>query len=403
MKGGTRVRNALVIGTYTWLRHLRDIRAMLVFTLLPLCMILILGTALRFEFTPKTIGPFKVGLHTEDRGPVAAALEKMLTSGELEPMLEIRRVKGYEEGVALARSGELDAFIHLPDGFSGQVQSGGKAQIEIHRHDEVAYVEPMVESFARHLHFLDVMRQTGGAAADGAASPNTASDAGPAMEAGPSMEAPEALHPMIEEVKRVTEGKTPRGIDYYAIATLLQSLLIGAIFGVFAVTKDLGNHTWLRLHAAPVGSFQVTLGKLLGSALSLYTISLIIFLVTKYAFRANWDGDLGVILLVLFLFSLTAAAMGMFFGYLTKSTLIAAIILFFLSTLFTLVSGGFSHLVDGPVIEALSRFAPSSYAQQALFANIYEGVIPQDKLGGLCLYALIAVTLAFVAGRRRMA
>jgi ABC-2 type transport system permease protein len=392
-KGGTRVRNALTIGTYTLLRHLRDIRAMLVFTLLPLCLILILGTALQFEFTPKTIGPFNVGLYTEDRGPAAAAFEQMLTSGELETMLDIRRVKGEEEGVALVRSGELDTFIHLPADFSEQIQTGGKAQIEIHRYDEVAYVEPIIEGFARHLHFLDVMRQMGGAA-----SPVPAPEGGAGLAAPP-----DGLQPMIEEVKMVTEGKTPRGLDYYAIATLLQSLLIGSIFGVFAVTKDQGNHTWLRLHAAPVGSFQVTLGKLLGSALTMYAISLIIFLVTKYAFRANWDGDLGVILLVLFLFSLTAAAIGMFFAYLTKSTLVAAIILFFLSTLFTLVSGGFSHLVDGPVIDTLSRFAPSSYAQQALFATIYEGVIPQGQLGGLCLYALIAVTLAFVAGRRRMA
>lgn len=369
----------LMIAFYTFLRHVRDVKAMIAFLLLPIAMMLILGAALNSEFTPKTIDPMKVGYLSQDEGMLSTAFDQFLKSEQVGSLLQVEEVADVEQGKQAVKSGELKGFIYLQANLSQQLQDGGEARIEFYSKDENSFVRPMLESFIRTYNLSDTLLKLDG-------KPVT----------------PDLTASNIREVKIVTEGKIPRGIDYYSITMLFQSLLFGALFGIFAITKDLGNHTYSRLLAAPVHGSQVLLGKLIGSTLTLYAVSLFLFLVTKFVFKANWNADLWLILSVLFLFCAISVALGMILALSTRSTMISSLTLFIVNTVFTLVSGGFSPM-EGKWIDTLSRLAPNWYGQKALFSDIYEGSILYSSLAGLVVYSGIAVLVVFISGRRRVA
>jgi ABC-2 type transport system permease protein len=373
-------RNALKIWTiafYTILRHVRDVKAMTAFLLLPLVMMLLLGTMQSSKFTPTTVGPLKVGLLNEDKGNIGAELESYLSSQALVNLIQQSQVTDIAQGKELIKSGEINSFIYVPPHLSNQLQEGKAGHVEFYGKEERPFIQPIVESFIQKV--------------------NVSTSLG-SKEKLLEMERSDMG---IREVKLETAGRIPTGVDYYAVTTMFQFLLLGALFGVFAVTKDLGNHTYSRFLAAPVHGSRVTLGKLLGSMITLYGISMFLFLVSKYVFRANWDASLWIILLVLLLFAAISVSFGMIMAYVTKSTMISSLSLFILSFVFTLVSGGITP-IDGAVFDTLSRFAPNSYGQKLLFSSIYDRTFMSSALSGLALYTGIIVVLAMVSGRRRL-
>jgi ABC-2 type transport system permease protein len=368
----------LTITYYTFLRHIRDVKAMAAFILLPIIMMLILGAALDNAFTPKKVEKMNVGYLSVDEGILRTSMEQFLHSKDMGTLLRIKKVANVNEGKELVRSGKLKALIYLSKSLSSKLQKGKQAQIEFYTKDENSYVQPVLESFVRTYNLGNTLVKINGKPFE-----------------------TKQMSANINEVKIVTKGKIPRGIDYYAIATLFQSLLFGAVFGVFAITKDIGNHTYLRMYATPVEGIKVTLGKLLGSTITLYGISLFIFVITKFIFKANWNASLWLILLVLFLFSAISIAFGMILAFLTKSTMISSLTMFIVSTVLTLVAGGFSRM-EGKVVDVLSHFSPNTYSQKALFTNIYDGKVVYSSILDLVLYTGVAILVTFILGRRRV-
>lgn len=366
---------------YTFLRHVRDVKAMAAFILLPIVMMLILGMALNNQFTPTKIDPLQVGYLNEDTGPLADALGVFLKSEDMSKMLRLKEVGQLDEGKDKVKSGDLKGLIHVPSGLSDRSQQGLAAEIEFYGKEQNSFLRPVLESFIRSYNLGHTLVQ---------------------LHDKPLQSEGTETASNIQEIRIVTEGEIPRGIDYYAITTLFQSLLFGAVFGVFAVTKDIGNYTYSRLLASPIRPVQVTLGKLIGSTATLYSIALIIFFVAKYAFQANLNGSLWLMLVVILLFTVISVAMGMAFAYWTKSTMVSSLLLFIVSTVFTLVSGGFSRM-EGDLVETLSRFAPNAYGQDVLFTDIYEGKLVATSLLGLTAYAAIVLVVTFVSGRRKIA
>lgn len=366
------------IAFYTVLRHVRDVKAMAAFLLLPLVMMLLLGTMQSSKFTPTMVEPVKVGFLNEDDGKIGAEFEHYLLSRGVQGLIQQVPVSDIAQGNELMKTGKINSFIHVPAHLSNQLRDGEEGRVEFYGKEERPFIKPIVESFIRTYNLP--------ASLDYKENPASAETA----DSG------------VRVVKLETAGKIPTGIDYYAVTTMFQFLLLGALFGVFAVTKDIGNHTYSRLLAAPVHSSRVTLGKLLGSLITLYGISMFLFLVSKYVFRANWNGSLWVILLVLFLFAAISVALGMIMAYLTKSTMISSLSLFIISIVFTMISGGITP-VDGAVFDILGRLAPNSYGQKVLFGSIYDGTFVYSALIGLVLYTGVTTLLAMISGRRRVA
>jgi len=366
------------IAFYTALRHVRDVKAMAAFLLLPLVMMLLLGTMQSSKFTPTNVEPLNVGFLNKDVGRVGTELKNYLQSQKVQGLIHLVPVTDMAQGYDFMKNGKINSLIHVPAHLSKQLRQGEEGRLEFYGNEDYPFIQPVVESFIRMHNLLLLADQVGNHAAD---------------SSGDSS---------IREVKLETSGKIPTGVDYYAVTTMFQFLLLGALFGVFAVTKDIGNHTYSRFLAAPVNGSRITLGKLLGSLITVYGISMFLFLVSKYVFRANWDTRLWMVMLVLLLFAAISVSFGMIMAYFTKSTMISSLSLFILSFVFTLISGGITP-IDGFVFDTLSWFTPNSYGQKVLFSSIYDGTFMSSAMFGLTLYTGITVALAMVLGRRRVA
>ncbi|GAA0335195.1 ABC transporter permease [Bacillus carboniphilus] len=369
----------ITIAYYTFLRNIRDTKGLLACTLLPIVLMLILGNALNSEFTPKTLEKLKVGVYLEEEnGMVQSTLYQFFQSEELSSLTQWEEVASLEEGIEMVKSNQLEGLISYPMDKHYDLENGSQGSIQYYTRTKDTFFEPFLESYIRTFNLNVAL-----------------------LNLNKERFVPNDENANIEEVKVITEGKIPRGIDYYSIVTLFQALLLSGLFGIFAVTKDSGNHTNVRFLTAPIRNHQIILGKLIGSTLTLYSITVFIFLVSKFAFGANWDGNIILILTVLFLFSITATSFGMLLAYLCKSTMMAALTLFIVSTIFTLLAGGFSPL-EGKAFDVLGKISPSSYSQEVLFTNIYEGTIDTPSLVGVLVYTTILVTFTFVLGRRRV-
>jgi len=366
------------IGAYTFLRQMRDYKAMAAFLILPVLLILVLGTALDNLFTPKTIEPIKVGIYSDDEGFMHELLDQFFTSDVLSAQLKTVQASSVEIGINNVKSNEWDAFVYIGANTSESLSLGEKASLVVYGQSENTPIAPLLESFVRayNLNFS-------------------------LLSLGADIINFESDQPIIKQVKFVTEGKIPRGIDYYAVTTMFQCLLLGALFGVFAVTKDLGNHTHSRLLTMPVTKSEFLIGKLLSSTCTVFLIAIFIFLVTRFLFKTNWDTSLWVIISVLLLFSLFVSSLGLLLGFLSKSTMISSLFIFVLSTLFTFVAGGYSPM-SGKLIDHLSKFSPNTYAQDVLFTSIYDNKLEISSLTSLILLTGLMVFLTLLAGRRKL-
>lgn len=362
----------IMITFYTMLRHLRDKRVMLCFLILPLLIIALLGNALNYQFTPKSVNAVKVGFVSMD-GELHSALMQFLQTEEVAELMNISDVSSFYEGETLIKKGEIESLIYLP-----VTGTDVQKSVEIYSSNEYSVVFPIVEGFIRIYNLNDTLIR---------------------LERMPVTEMDSLTN--IVETQIITEGKIPRGIDYYSIATLFQCVALGAIFGVFAVTKDLGNHTNSRLAAAPLRPLQITLGKFAGSTLSLFLICIVEYVVTKFLLKANWDAELWLILLVLLLMSMISVAIGMIIAHLTKNTMVSALLVFFGGTILTFVAGGFSRM-EGKVFEFLSRFSPNTYGQDLLFTDIYEGILDHNALYMLLIITGVTFLLTMLTGRRKL-
>ncbi|MGF7046508.1 ABC-2 type transport system permease protein [Paenibacillus sp. DS2015] len=370
--------NTWTVAYYTFLQHVRDVRSIIAFIMLPIAVVLVAGTALSGDFTPKTVDPAMVGYLNEDKGALGLAWDGFMNGEQTQSLLQVQDVVGMDAGRKAVIAGELDGLLYIPSDLTKQWQNGKEIQVDYYSDEPYSLVLPVLESFVRNINKDAVLMTIGVEDSDTKALPSS----------------------MLKDIGMVSEGKIPRALDYYGITLLFQCLLLGGMFGIFAITKDFDNHMYARFVAAPVSNFQIGLGKWIGSTATLYGIACIVVLIFKYGFSINWSGSLWLIMLVLLQFCAIAVGLGIFFANLTRSLMLSTLVVFFLGTLLTFAAGGFTRM-EGKVMDFLSHLAPGTYGQEVLFQNIYEGTVSLASLSQMTLYTGIVVALVFLSGRRR--
>lgn len=377
--------NIVTVAYYTFLRNLRDYKMMAAFTIVPILLIFIIGSAEDDNFTPKNLKTSELGYVVEDSSGLSRQLEEYLVSEKLSPILNARPIPNVEQGKKLVQSGELDAFLYLPKSAPG---SESPVTLTLYGKGQWNAAKPILESFAqqanlaRTVQVLDASSPSAGT--DGSNAGFNPSDAG------------------IETVMIETKGKIPDGIDYFSVTTMLQCLLIGSVLGVFAVTKDQHNDIRARLYSSPVSPKIQWFGKWLGTTVTLFIPAVFSMLFTKYVYMANWNGNMFIILPGLFLFTGVSIAIGMVLARLTNSAGASSAIGMFLMMLFTLTSGGFSPNVND-TLKQIGRLSPNHYAQEAIFSTIYKKgtEVAAGNLGVLFLYAVVLVGITMALPERR--
>ncbi|MCX7747868.1 MAG: ABC transporter permease [Clostridia bacterium] len=375
----------LNIAYYTFIRNLRDIKAMTNMILFPIVLILILGTALSSLYEPQIIGKTEVAYLNQDEGQISEIVDAKLQGNGIKDYLELKKVSTYEEGLKLVEDKKVSALIKIEKGFSEKIKNGTKADVEILT-DNVNELRPTI------------VKSIAGGITDGI-NVNVA-----IMKLGGQGGDPSGLK-SLEESPITAEGKMPRAMDYYAVTMLVLIALYGANYGTHGLAEDFFGAMGGRLKGTPVRMYKHLIGKTLGMVLTIFCQMVVLVLFTKYVYQANWGSNIPMVLAIALTLSILSVALGIMLCAITKNGMTATGILNVIIPISTLLSGGYAKFsTDNEVFNTIRYIFPNHLAQTSMFNTIYEGSMSQVYLCLAIMWVMIAVMFiaASSAGRRRL-
>ncbi|MDP4088705.1 MAG: ABC transporter permease [Bacillota bacterium] len=335
----------LVSAYYEFIKNLRDIKMFALLVVAPLIMIPILGNSIQGYFSGDIDKKIAVGYICQDNGIVGQEFDSFLGNGEISKRLDLKKYSNLAEGQEGLKDNKVEALIYLPEGLSQSVSSDLRETIQIYGDKNVELISSIVKGFTASYNAVKAAALIGG---------------------NPTAEF--KTDSSIERIVYTEDGTNPRAIDYYGVLTLLQMMIIGAIFGVFITTKDYGTDIHIRIHSLPVKKGTLIFGRIIGSGAYVFLGALITMISTKFLYGVNWNGNPVIILGTILVFSFTAVGLGVLIGSLVSGFSTALMIVLLLMIFFGTFSGAIS---PASVNDTVKNFIPNYHAKVLLFGTIY--------------------------------
>ena len=373
----------LDIAYYTVLKNFRDRKTLALMLLLPIVLILILGSALSGVFTPGNISRTAVCYLNEDRGILGERFDEYLQNEEIGKFIETKKVSSYEAGIQLVKDRGASSFIHIDKDFTEKTLKGEVGQIHVFNSQYSSFratvVKNIVDSFIDGANTITALNKVGISNAA-----YTRSGA-------------------IEEMPISVTGKTPRSIDYYAVTMMVMTIMYGTAYGCSAMAEDQVKKTFIRLKGAPIKAWEVNAGKITGSIITILMQVIILIAFTKYAYNVNWGGNIPFILLVCFSMAILSVGLGIMVYNIFGNPHGASAFLSTLVMILTFISGGyFPTDALSPIFAKVSLLSPNYLAQRAIFNTVFSGAFSETLTYFGIIWAIIITTfiVAAWAGRR---
>ncbi len=366
-------------------RNLRDRKTLITTLLLPIVLILILGSALKSTdtFSVKDLGKTTVYYLNSDNKDISKNFDDFLKDKDIKDMLDVKKASNYNQGVKLVNEGKVTALIYIDKDYSSNISKDKKGKINIYENKSDSVRNTIVQSI------IDSYN-------DGA---NTTMVASKIANKRFKYTTSENIHENFLSI----EGKSPRAIDYYAVTMLVMTLMYGAMYGCAELDDMFFNNIGKRIKTTSTGAFEHLFGVLLGAIFTLLLQALVLILFTKYVYGANWGGHPLIIFATMLALSVLSTAIGVMFASVMGDTDKASGILRIIVPIFTFVSGGYIKMSMGNNI--LINYVPNQLAQTALFNAIYGGSlsVAGQSIITMFIIAIIAFVIAAVGGRRKIA
>lgn len=280
--------------------RVRDKSAFVVLMIIPMVMIIILGTVFNWAGSSFTANVALVDL---DRGDMARRLtQDVFASPQLKDLLVVTAVPSEAEARSLVEQGKTGAAVIIPAGFSSGVSAGTKVSIIVLGNPETAtqagVIHNVVESFTAEVQ----RRQLAASIAV-----RTLQQSG----AVPPQRMQEAVQGVLDEVSTskqtatvsvtttTQEGiKVPRALDYYAVGMALLYLIFTANTSTEAMLEEKRQHTLSRILATPTSRVQVLLGKLVGIFFIAALQFTMIIVLTRLLYDVNWGASVPAVIVM---------------------------------------------------------------------------------------------------------
>lgn len=382
----------LIIAYNQLQRDMKDKKVIALMILMPIILILILGTALNSTFTPKKLGKTKICYLNEDYGVISQQFSKFLDSDDIKSLLDVTEVKTKEEAIELINEGKSAALIYIESDFTNKVISQKNGTIEIYASKYANWrnslVKGLVDGFVKTGNAVTVMMRNGEFSEASIFDKYTF----------------ERNQEAVVDMKISVDGKIPRAIDYYAVTMMVMTLMYGAIVGNYSVWNDITSNVYIRMKSAPVSPFESILGRILGTICATFSQAFIIILFTKYAYGVNWGNNLFIIFGTVLIMSCFTAALGICICSIVKEGGIAAAILSTIIPIFTFIGGGYIKLDNSGLMGTLSYISPNFLASKVIFSSIYGGMdrVAINCFIALCVISIISISGAIFAWRRNL-
>lgn len=345
--------NVIYIALSTIKRNFRDKRSMFRSILMPILMIIILGSALNSAFEGQKIDKFDVCYLNQDSGSQGKEFKKFLEVDDIKDTLNIKEVATLEEGQKLIDDKKAVSLIVVPKDYSEKLQSGENASIQIYKTKYTDFKNEIVENIV-----------------------DAYNSGGNAMMAAAKLNPKNLSYTRYSSVNEnviSTEGKTPRAIDYYGVAMLVLAIMSSATFAADMASEDYFENVGGRIKAAPVKAFERLLGKVIGCVFDIFIKGVIIIAFSKLVYHVNWGNNYGMIALIMVSAAVFATIFGMFITMAVGSGNRAHGIITIVNNIFTFVAGGYAMIITTDIqMSKLMHLSPNFYPMAALLNVIYS-------------------------------
>lgn len=369
---------ALYIAYYTTLRNVRDYRHLTSMLALPIVLILILGSALAGSFEIENIDPVKVVVVNENEGMLLQNLKKFLQQEDIKEIIDTETVENFDRGLEQIKSGEALALIH--------VEKADEGKIHVYKRNVSMFggsvVQNVLDSFVQSANAEYAYSALGGG--DGSI----------------------ASYDSISEETINPYGKRPKGLDYYAIAMLIMTMMYGTTYGASSMVEEQFYRTEIRLKSAPLHSYEVFIGKVTGTILTLLLDALVILLFTKYVYDVNWGDNMLFIMFTCATLAVLATSLGVASFIIIGDENKTQALLTIMIPVLTLLGGGYiPYQSMSSAMKKLSLLSPNYLSLRIMLNTIYDGsqVQIRNYMAILWIASLFLFIISAFRGRRSLA
>ncbi|WP_125153525.1 ABC transporter permease [Clostridium rectalis] len=362
--------------------NLRNKKSLINMLLLPVILILILGTALKSDFTPGNIKRSKVYYCIKDEGELSNNFESYITSNKLKDLIEVKKVNSKEEGLNFIAVDERSSFIFIDKGTLANILSGKKSNIFLYSERDTIQkeiVKNVLNGFvngANTMYASYTMGAKGGAIVDKNSIVDSSID----------------IH-----------GKIPKAIDYYSVTMLVMTLMYGSLYGRYSI-REIYEEEGIRVKNTPTKGIDILIGYITSSIVTVFLEGLLLMFIAKYIFKANYGKDIALIIFIIFSMSVFTNFIGMAVGTLVRKDDKSADILNIFIVACTLVSGGYVKFpINSNFYDKIIRFIPNGMAHNAMFNSIYGGnnEIIISNILAMWIGTALCLGVSLIAEKRR--
>jgi ABC-2 type transport system permease protein len=203
---------------------------------------------------------------------------------------------------------------------------------------------------------------------------------------------------------RIHARYNPEAITQYNIVPGLMGVVLTmtmVMITALAITRERERGTMENLLSMPTRPFEVLLGKIIPYILIGYIQVMLILLAAHFLFQVPMMGDLGLLLLGVFVFITANLAMGITFSTLAKNQLQAVQLSFFFFLPSLLLSGFMFPFRGMPVwAQTLGEVLPLTHFLRVVRGIMLKGNGLHETLGHLWPVALFAAVVLTIGVKR---
>lgn len=371
--------NIFTIVKYRLLQSLRDIQSLISMILIPIFLILILGTALKNseDFTARNIDKVNLLYINNSSSEGSIAFENFINLNELKDILTVEKSDNIDEAKTLIENRKYDTLIIYNESSINKLELIGSEYNQL----EVSIVKGIIDTYVSSANAMEALSQI--QALNYTVDKNT----------------------NLQEESITVSGKKPSATDYYSITMLVMIIMYGSIYANFAIDKSYYGTIGFRFRSAPLKLVEVFIGEAIGIIITIMLQVAILLLVSNLAFGVNFGSSLPIIILSAFSLSVLSTTLGIFVIMATKKSLIGLALLNVIVPIFTFLSGGFVKINFSGILGSISNLTPNYLASDAMFKSIYGGANNDIIISILGLWIISALLFlgANIIGRKEIA
>jgi ABC-2 type transport system permease protein len=374
---------ALAIAVVNLRRLFRDRMGLFFIFVLPVVLIVVLGTVFGGRTAPR------LGVVVVDGGPLAAELVESIRNGDVE--LEVTTPADEARLRAAVEEGSLELGLVVPAGYDAALRDGGRAELTVIGPSTTVLsalrraVDTAVAEQAARVRAARLVHAEAGLPFDEALAVATAVQAGtPGVEV---------------TVQRIGEGIFPEGTAAFAPGAQSQLVLFMFLTSMTAATqiilsRQLGVSR--RMLAAPIGITTIVIGEMLGRFGVAMVQGLFIVLLSAFAFNVPW-GDPIAAGMVVVVFALVGTGAAMVVGVFANDVDQAGALGVMAGMLLGALGGAMVPLEIFPEpMRTIAHLTPHAWAIQGLrTVGLHDGgpadILPELAVLGLFALGLIAL------------